>query len=55
MYLWVLEENHAATGFYENLGADIVTKDIYTNPDGTKSPVLCCFWKDLDIFFQDIT
>lgn len=52
MYLWVLEQNTSAKGFYTYLGAEIVEKSTSTNPDGTKSPILCCLWKDLAKFIS---
>lgn len=40
LYLWVIERNAPARGFYERLGGVVAGDTIWTAPDGTRVPEL---------------
>jgi ribosomal protein S18 acetylase RimI-like enzyme len=46
VYLWVLESNARARGFYERIGAQIVERGMWHPPDGSALPKLKCLWPD---------
>ncbi|MEZ4904925.1 MAG: GNAT family N-acetyltransferase [Spirosomataceae bacterium] len=49
MYLWVLEENKAAVGFYEQCGGEMIERILKENQEGKPNGVLRCVWKELSI------
>jgi GNAT superfamily N-acetyltransferase len=51
MYLWVLEKNDAARGFYERHGASNEEAQIWSSPDGGALPVLRYVWHDFSALF----
>jgi len=46
LYLWVVEQNHRARGFYEKAGGTIVGSERHTMPDGQSVLALRCHWPD---------
>jgi len=48
LFLWVLETNLRARGFYERRGGAIIAKDTWFPPDGGAIPSLCYAWKNLE-------
>ena len=46
LYLWVVEQNHRARGFYERAGATIAGSEMHTMPDGQGVVALRCHWPD---------
>jgi ribosomal protein S18 acetylase RimI-like enzyme len=48
LYLWVLEENHAARGFYDKLGGENIERVWEENPGGGYAYILRYSWDNLD-------
>jgi ribosomal protein S18 acetylase RimI-like enzyme len=46
LYLWVLEANRAARGFYRRLGAVEDARETFGDPGGGSAPALRCVWPD---------
>ncbi len=46
LWLWVMEANRHARGFYRRAGAVEVERTISTNPAEGSSPILRCSWPD---------
>jgi ribosomal protein S18 acetylase RimI-like enzyme len=46
LYLWVVEQNRRARGFYERAGGTIVGSEMHTMPDGQSIVALRCHWPD---------
>jgi ribosomal protein S18 acetylase RimI-like enzyme len=46
LYLWVIEHNHRARGFYDKAGGMIVGSEVHTMPDGQSVLNLRCHWPD---------
>lgn len=44
LYLWVLDQNHAARRFYERLGASDIGGDVWLAPDGSALPTRRYAW-----------
>lgn len=45
LYLWVLEVNTAARGFYERLGAEITDRQMSDPLGGREHPIWRCVWR----------
>lgn len=45
LYLWVLEVNTAARGFYERLGAELTDRQLSDPLAGQQHPVWRCVWR----------
>jgi ribosomal protein S18 acetylase RimI-like enzyme len=52
LYLWVLEDNHAARSFYERLQGEKVETTSMKNPDGSYSQVCRYFWINSGVLYQ---
>lgn len=48
MYLWVLEENKAALGFYKKCGAKMAERKIEANQDGESNTILRSVWEGIE-------
>jgi hypothetical protein len=46
MWLWVMEKNVNARGFYRRAGAAEVERTISTTPSEDSAPILRCHWPD---------
>jgi ribosomal protein S18 acetylase RimI-like enzyme len=46
LWLWVMEANRGARGFYRRAGAAEVERTLSTNPVEASSPILRCHWPD---------
>jgi ribosomal protein S18 acetylase RimI-like enzyme len=46
MWLWVMEANHGARGFYRRAGGVEVERAISPNPVEDSAPILRCHWPD---------
>ena len=46
IYLWVLESNLAAQGFYERMGGENAGIDMWAPPDGSALPKIRIVWRD---------
>lgn len=46
VYLWVFEDNHRATAFYQKLGGRVVERSESDLPASEKAPVLRISWKN---------
>jgi ribosomal protein S18 acetylase RimI-like enzyme len=47
LYLWVVEQNHRARGFYEKAGGTIVGSEPHIMPDGQGVVAMRCHWPDM--------
>jgi len=46
LYLWVVEQNRRARGFYEKTGGTIVGSEWHIMPDGQSVVALRCHWRE---------
>ena len=49
IYLYVLDQNHAAKAFYEKMGAQISEVFPYQNPAGKYDQIVRCSWMPMDL------
>lgn len=46
LYLWVIEQNVRARGFYEKAGAQVVGLETHLMADGQRLRAIRCYWPD---------
>lgn len=55
LHLWVFETNHAARGFYDRFGGEVVTRRIKRMPGGGDIASLRYLWGDVEMLVKRLT